>query len=542
MYALGDCFIFASYPKEWLDSENEDWYTPTPEIFHVVTKDGTVLSEIYFQGNVECCVPISEERFIVVSGRYMEREWDYDYEEEGDENCCDYCFHQLEVYDKYGNAEIRKNLYQEKKRSTVSVAVAEDGSIYYTNGYELHITKDFNEEQVYKLDNDFWKKSFVVSKSGKRLLVPREYGQYVKLDEIHILEDAQSSVLLLDENDMWFEYLKFHCYGSKIVMEANGKLYAFSYEDGEGEVIWIPSEKRQVRYLLKEEEVTKKYGLQDYTLSDKRIGYDGNLYFLYRREMEKEYSYQCIKFIIEWTNGNIGKEQKFDLGMHPFCSSSFVPLLEDFLLYGAVVQKDKGRSQGCENFSNLSHILLNRKGKLERTYRFGYAGMHHTDREGNIYIGYSDDMAVEGPIERNGVNVCNASGLKIWANPFKDMYVNYASNMSESGRYWYLYYTGNFRLVGTDLRGELLCPQIDLRGCDAFVVNADDTKFLFDGGYEHHDSFYEYDFDHTQGLLSNKTRIHFYYGKEPVKFRKVETGGSKMAFFGEDGVVYIYKM
>lgn len=48
VYVLGDCYIFVSYPKEWLDSENEDWYTPTPEIFHVVTKDGTVLSEIYF--------------------------------------------------------------------------------------------------------------------------------------------------------------------------------------------------------------------------------------------------------------------------------------------------------------------------------------------------------------------------------------------------------------------------------------------------------------------------------------------------------------
>lgn len=31
-------------------------------------------------------------------------------------------------------------------------------------------------------------------------------------------------------------------------------------------------------------------------------------------------------------------------------------------------------------------------------------------------------------------------------------------------------------------------------------------------------------------------------GKEPVKFRKVETGGSKIAFFGEDEEVYIYKM
>ena len=96
--------------------------------------------------------------------------------------------------------------------------------------------------------------------------------------------------------------------------------------------------------------------------------------------------------------------------------------------------------------------------------------------------------------------------------------------------------------MGTDLRGELFCPQIDLRGCHAFAVNADDTKFIFDGGYEHHDTFYEYHFDHTKGRVTNKTRIDFYDGKELVKFRKVETGGSKMAFFGEDGKVYIYKM
>ena len=179
---------------------------------------------------------------------------------------------------------------------------------------------------------------------------------------------------------------------------------------------------------------------------------------------------------------------------------------------------------------------------MKQAYRLGYSGMQHTDREGNIYIGHDDDMQMFGRREGRGVNVYDPYGVHIWSNPFDEMCVNYASNMSDSGRYWYLYFTGYFCLVGTDRRATLFSPKIVIEGCEAFAVNEDDTKFIFDGGYHKHDTFYEFDFDQTKDRLFNQKRIDFYYGEEPLQFKKLETGGSRMAFLGEDGEIYIYKM
>ena len=63
---------------------------------------------------MECCVPITGNRFVVVSGR--SRDGEQDYEDEEDENILEYYFHELEVYDQYGNVLVRKDLFQEKKR------------------------------------------------------------------------------------------------------------------------------------------------------------------------------------------------------------------------------------------------------------------------------------------------------------------------------------------------------------------------------------------------------------------------------------------
>lgn len=540
MYVLEDYYIFSSYSKEWMESDEEiTQYTPTPEIFYIVSKDGEILSEIYFQGNVECCVPITGNRFVVVSGR--SRDGEQDYEDEEDENILEYYFHQLEVYDQYGNVLVRKELFQEKKGNDVSVAVAGDGTIYYTNNRELYVTKDFKEEKVYQLNQSLYRKKFAISESGKKLWLATDYGQYTKLDEISITDENHAYVLFQDENGYWFDRVESYCYGNKMLLQDGHKLYGLVCKEEEEHFVQMPVEKRQVQFLLKEQELTEKYGLQDYTLKDRRIGYDGNLNFLYRKKLEHTYLYRCITLTIDWENAAVLQEAEYDLGEHPFRSTSFVTLLDKFLLHGWVEEEEKGERGSMEEYP-ISHILIDRRGKMKQAYRLGYSGMQHTDREGNIYIGHDDDMQMFGRREGRGVNVYDPYGVHIWSNPFDEMCVNYASNMSDSGRYWYLYFTGYFCLVGTDRRATLFSPKIVIEGCEAFAVNEDDTKFIFDGGYHKHDTFYEFDFDQTKDMLLNQKRIDFYYGEEPLQFKKLETGGSRMAFLGEDGEIYIYKM
>lgn len=242
--------------------------------------------------------------------------------------------------------------------------------------------------------------------------------------------------------------------------------------------------------------IFREYGCSLNSWVNMQIGYDGKIYMLLNSHIperidgmfvntESNSGYAAIVLEVDWEDERVTKHSYYDFGVHEINFHMIQPIGEHILLLGARCRYREGNPE-------KNAKIIDFAGNTLKEYCLG-DGIQDciVKQDGDIITSYFDEgvfgnFGWDNPIGSCGLIVWDQNGEIKWK---ADRYICdcYAVNIDEQEKLWYYYYT-DFELVQTDLQTEKVYkPQVN--GASGFLLTADATSVVFDGGYEHHCEF-----------------------------------------------------
>ena len=297
-------------------------------------------------------------------------------------------------------------------------------------------------------------------------------------------------------------------------------------------------------------QIRQENHLEDAVLTDFSVGWNRNIYLLMEQSSKKQGGgglstpsiCTVVEIKVDWAEQQVLEIKLFPIGLLKFQFHYLRLVGDNFLLLGA-------RSAYGEGGPDQNAWIVSRDGVVQSRFCLG-DGIQNcaVKADGTIITGYFDEgvfgnygWADPGstygyvpPIGEWGLIAWTPAGTPLWKNEKYSIYDCYAISLDEEENLWFYYYD-EFQLVRTDFKDDLVFD-LPLKGSGAFSVAASGERFLFQGGYQKHNKFY---FLTRQGdRLGQKQEAIPTCDGSRVAVERCSLLGSRMLFFGENGVLY----
>ncbi len=241
--------------------------------------------------------------------------------------------------------------------------------------------------------------------------------------------------------------------------------------------------------------LTAKYGLEQWTLVNLSVGWDDGVYLLYSAHVPERIQgmfvdtvanteYRALCLWVDWQDGSLLGEELLELGRQKMNFHFIQPIGDRILLLGA-------RARLYNNGSpDQNAVFMNREGKVEFRTCFG-DGIQDclVMQDGRIVTSYFDEGILGNfgwhqPLGASGLVVWDDQGSVLWKNTNHAMIDCYAMNIDEQDHLWFYYYN-EFNLVKTDFKSEWVYRP-DISGSSSLLIMKSHTGVIMDSGYGNH--------------------------------------------------------
>ena len=289
------------------------------------------------------------------------------------------------------------------------------------------------------------------------------------------------------------------------------------------------------------DQLRRETHLEDAVQSDFSVGWDQNVYLLFKQMAESQYKitaktpagYTVVELKMDWACGKNLDIAGFPLGRLKFQFRYIRAICEEFLLFRA-------RSAYQESGPDQNAWIVSRDGAVLSRFCLG-DGIQDcvVKKDGTIITSYFDEgifgnYGWDEPLGACGLIAWTSEGTPLWKNEKYSIYDCYAISLDEEENLWFYYYD-EFRLVRTNFKEDLVF-ELPIKGSGAFSVALSGDTFLFQGGYQKHNKFY---FLTAQGshLGQMQEAIPTCDGNK-VAVEQCSLLRSQMLFLGKNGVLY----
>ena len=282
--------------------------------------------------------------------------------------------------------------------------------------------------------------------------------------------------------------------------------------------------------------IKEQYHLTKEILVDLSVGYDGSVWLLFAASVPERIQgmfvntqsctiYHAVCLWVDWNDGVLLGEEKFDLGFHTMNFNMIQPIGDEIFLLGA---RARYYSNGTVDKNG---VIVNKSGEKQAEFCLG-DGIEdcYVTEEGRIITSYFDEgifgnFGWEKPLGTSGLIVWDREGNTVWKNEKYPIYDCYAMNVDENGCLWFYYYA-EFNLVKTNFVSDIIYyPKT--RGFSAFLINRSQTGILMDGGY---DKYSQFDFVELKGgKLGRIYPVDIIWKETPLLLKKFRFRGAKAA-------------
>lgn len=293
--------------------------------------------------------------------------------------------------------------------------------------------------------------------------------------------------------------------------------------------------------ILDLNELRRETHLEDAVLSDFSVGWDQNVYLLFKQMAESQdkitaktpAGYTVVELKMDWASGEVLDKAVFPLGRLKFQFRYMRAIGEEFLLFSArCAYRESGPEQNA--------WIVSRDGVVLSRFCLG-DGIQDcvVKKDGTIITSYFDEGVFgnygwDEPLGACGLIAWTSEGTSLWKNEKYPIYDCYAISLDEEENLWFYYYD-EFRLVRTNFKEDLVFePPIE--GSGAFSVAPSGDTFLFQGGYQEHNKFYF--LTAHGGRLGKKQKAIPTCDGNKVAVEQCSLLRSQMLFLGKNGVLY----
>jgi len=293
--------------------------------------------------------------------------------------------------------------------------------------------------------------------------------------------------------------------------------------------------------ILDLNELRQETHLEDAVLSDFSVGWDQNVYLLFKQMAESQdkitaktpAGYTAVGLKMDWAGGEILDIAVFPLGRLKFQFRYVRAIGEKFLLFRA-------RSAYRKNGPDQNAWIVSRDGTVLSRFCLG-DGIQDcvVKKDGTIITSYFDEGVFgnygwDEPLGACGLIAWTSEGTPLWKNEKYPIYDCYAISLDEEENLWFYYYN-EFRLVRTNFKEDLVF-ELPIEGSGAFSVAPSGDTFLFQGGYQEHNKFYF--LTAHGGRLGKKQKAIPTCDGNKVAVERCSLLRSQMLFLGKNGVLY----
>ena len=293
--------------------------------------------------------------------------------------------------------------------------------------------------------------------------------------------------------------------------------------------------------ILDLNELRQETHLDDAMLSDFSVGWDQNVYLLFKQMAESQdkitaktpAGYTVVELKMDWAGGEILDIAVFPLGRLKFQFRYVRAIGEKFLLFRA-------RSAYRKNGPDQNAWIVSRDGTVLSRFCLG-DGIQDcvVKKDGTIITSYFDEGVFgnygwDEPLGACGLIAWTSEGTPLWKNEKYPIYDCYAISLDEEENLWFYYYN-EFRLVRTNFKEDLVF-ELPIEGSGAFSVAPSGDTFLFQGGYQEHNKFYF--LTAHGGRLGKKQKAIPTCDGNKVAVERCSLLRSQMLFLGKNGVLY----
>ena len=293
--------------------------------------------------------------------------------------------------------------------------------------------------------------------------------------------------------------------------------------------------------ILDLNELRRESHLEDAVLSDFSVGWDQNIYLLFKQMVESPDNitaktpadYTVVELKVDWAGGKVLDRAVFPLGRLKFQLRYIRAIGEDFLLFRArCVYRESGPEQNA--------WIVSRNGAVLSRFCLG-DGIQDcvVKTDGTIITSYFDEGVFGNygwgePLGACGLIAWTSEGVPLWKNEKYPICDCYAISLDEEENLWFYYYD-EFRLVRTDFMEDLVFD-LPIEGSRAFSVAPSGETFLFQGGYQKHNKCYF--LTRQGGRLGQKQEAVPTCNGSKVAVERCSLLRSQMLFLGKNGVLY----
>jgi len=293
--------------------------------------------------------------------------------------------------------------------------------------------------------------------------------------------------------------------------------------------------------ILDLNELRQETHLDDAMLSDFSVGWDQNVYLLFKQMAESQdkitaktpAGYTVVELKMDWAGGEILDIAVFPLGRLKFQFRYVRAIGEEFLLFRA-------RSAYRESGPDQNAWIVSRDGTVLSRFCLG-DGIQDcvVKKDGTIITSYFDEGVFgnygwDEPLGACGLIAWTSEGTPLWKNEKYPIYDCYAISLDEEENLWFYYYN-EFRLVRTNFKEDFVF-ELPIEGSGAFSVAPSGDTFLFEGGYQKHGKFYF--LTARGGRLGQKQKAVLTCDGKKVSVERCSLLRSRMLFLGKNGVLY----
>jgi hypothetical protein len=297
-------------------------------------------------------------------------------------------------------------------------------------------------------------------------------------------------------------------------------------------------------------DIISEHSLTEYQLKNISIGKDSSIYFLFAESIPERKiqgiasfmpttsntKYCVVSVPIDWTNGEIFPSALTNFGNLEQNVHLLQPTSQGFLL---LCCRCYYHEEGKEEHNA---ILANSEGQVIDSFCFG-DGIAEciVDSRDRIITSYFDEGVFGNYGWRNPIGSCgliawNLKGKQIWQNTEYSIADCYAMNVDDSDNLWFYYYP-DFELVKTNFeQSGKFSPGI--RGANKIIIKKSGDYVALSGGYGNQGNYYSFHIEEGQ-LNSQKEKIIFTYGNNPVLNSRIICRGSKIILFDSERNLFL---
>lgn len=263
-------------------------------------------------------------------------------------------------------------------------------------------------------------------------------------------------------------------------------------------------------------DIQNKFDLDKSNLNDISLGYNGNIYLLYDRCIDKKKNpkeYRSVVICPDWQNGGVNSIDLLYLGEHDIMYPIIQPIGENLLLLG--------RRCWCHRDGNADNnaIIVNKNSEIVREFCLG-DGIEQciVTSDNRIITSYFDEGVFGNngwnyPIGSSGLIIWNEHGEKIWENKTYPIYDCYAINVDDSEKLWFYYYD-EFNVVCCDENKDDTVYDPKISGSNFMMISKNCDALIMNCGYDSNSDFKLIELGFDGKCTGNTTE--FVYQNKPL--------------------------